>query len=208
MCSSIMALKCYFLVLSPETVEREYRYMVHTPEVIVPAEDGILNFLEIPFQIVYTPGHSAGHIAVITPDHVCYTGDAILSREMLNAKLPYELNHKAAEESRKKLKQLRCERYIMAHRGVCDFEEMQQLIDDNQELLQRRAREVLELIQYPMTFSEINEQVCIFYRLLTKVPRRALRFERNIRFFLEYLLDQGQLQAECRNGTVLYSRAL
>ena len=206
MCSSITALKCYFLVLSPGTVERELSHMIHTPDVLIPARDGIFHFLEVPFEIVHTPGHSVGHIAVITPDHVCYTGDAMLSYEMLQAKLPHELDHRTAEESRRKLKQLHCERYVMAHRGICDFEDMQRLIQANQELMQCRTQEILELITHPMTFSEMNERVCTHYQLFTKVPRRALRFERNIRFFLEYLLDQGRVQTECRNGTVLYSK--
>ena len=206
MCSSIMTLKCYFLTLSPGTVERESGCMVHTPDVIIPPEDGIMEFVGANFQIVHTPGHSAGHVAVVTPDDVCYVGDAVLSWELMEAKLPYELHHRAAKASREKLKNLNCEWYIMAHRGVCAREEMNRLIEANQELLRRRTQEVLELINDPMTFSQINEKVCVFYKLFTKTPRRALRFERNIRFFVEYLLDEGKLSMDCCKGTVTYQR--
>ena len=208
MCSSITALKCYFLVLSPGTVERELPHMIHRPDVFLPERDGTITFAGVNFEIIHTPGHSVGHVAIVTPDRVCYTGDALLSHEMLRAKLPHELDHRAAEESRKKLKALHCERYVMAHRGICDYEEMQRLVPANQELMQRRTEEIRALITRPMTFSEINEAVCGYYQLLTKVPRRALRFERNIRFFLEYLLDEGRIQTECRNGTVVYSQVI
>ena len=181
--------------------------MVHTPDVIVPPQDGPLDFCGGLFQIVHTPGHSAGHIAIVTPDDVCYVGDAVLSWELMEAKLPYELHHRAARQSREKLKQLNCHTYIMAHRGVCTREEMARLIDANQELMERRTGEILKLIDEPLTFSEINERVCTFYELFTRSPRRALRFERNIRFFVEYLLDEGKLCMTCRNGTVLYQRS-
>ena len=43
-------------------------------------------------------------------------------------------------------------------------------------------------------------------KLLTGKPRRALRFERNIRFFLEFLVDRGDLVMETQNGTVIFRR--
>ena len=203
-CSNILTLKCYFLTLPPDMVARESSCMVHTPDVLVPTEDGPFSFCGADFQIVYTPGHSAGHICTITPDGVCYTADALLSHEMLKAKLPYALSHQMAKESREKLRDLKCSHYIMAHRGVCSPLEINSLIDENQALLRRRSEEILFLISRPMTASQINEAVCIQDELFTKKPRRALRFERNIRFFVEYLTDQGLLETICKNGVVYY----
>ena len=57
-----------------------------------------------------------------------------------------------------------------------------------------------------MTASQIGEAACIFYQLLTHKAPRALRFERNVRFFIEYLTDSGQLAVECKNGTAYYVR--
>ena len=206
MCSNILTLKCYFLTLPPDMVARESSCMVHTPDVMIPPENTLFSFCGAEFQIIYTPGHSAGHICTITPDKVCYTADALLSHEMLKAKLPYALSHQMAMESREKLRGLNCRRYIMAHRGVCSPEEIDGLIDANQELLRRRAGEILSLIVRPMSASQINEAVCIQDELFTKKPRRALRFERNIRFFVEYLTDLGELETFCKNGVVYYRR--
>ena len=206
MCANILTLKCYFLTLPPDMVARESSCMVHTPDVIIPPEDGPFSFCGAEFQIIHTPGHSAGHICTITPDHVCYTADALLSREMLRAKLPYNLSHQAAADSREKLRGLHCARYIMAHRGTCSQEELEGLVDENQALMRRRAEEILSLIVRPMSASQINEAVCIQDELFTKKPRRALRFERNIRFFVEYLTDRGLLETFCQNGVVYYRR--
>ena len=206
MCASLLTLKCYFLTLSPGMVERESACMVHTPDVIIPAEDGPFSFCGAEFQIVHTPGHSAGHICTITPDNVCYTADALLSRELLTAKLPYNLSQLMAVHSREKLRGQDCEFYIMAHRGVCGREEVGGLIDANQELIRRRAGEILALVDRPMTASQIDEQTCVLYQLFTRKPRRSLRFERNIRFFVEYLVDTGRLAETCQNGATYYAR--
>lgn len=206
MCSSLLTLKCYFLLLSPGTVERESSCMVHTPDVFIPAEDGLFSFCGAQFGIVHTPGHSSGHVCTVTPDNVCYTADALLSRELMGAKLPYNLSQAMAMDSREKLRELGCDAYIMAHRGVCPGPEIDALIDANQELVRRRAEEILALVDRPMTASQIDEAACVLYRLFTRKPRRSLRFERNVRFFIEYLVDTGRLAEECQNGATYYHR--
>ena len=206
MCSTPLTLKCYFLTLSPGTVERESSCMIHEPDYFIPPHDGPFTLGGVKFQVIQTPGHSAGHICTITPDNVCYTADALLSTELLNAKLPYNLSQQMAAESREKLRNLACDAYIMAHRGVCSGEEIGALIDANQALIRRRAEEILNLVDRPMTASQIDEAACLFYTLLTHRPPRALRFERNVRFFLEYLVDTGRLAEVCQNGTAHYVR--
>ena len=137
---------------------------------------------------------------------MCYTADALLSQELLNVKLPYNLSQQAAMDSREKLRGLGCDFYIMAHRGVCPGEEVGALIDGNQAMIRRRAEEILALIDRPMTASQIDEAACIYHQLFTHKPRRSLRFERNVRFFIEYLVDTGALAELCENGATYYSR--
>ena len=206
MCSSLLTLKCYFLTLSPETVERESACMVHEPDFFIPPNDTPFTLGGVKFQIIQTPGHSAGHICTITPDNVCYTADALLSEEFLNAKLPYNLSQQMAIVSREKLRHLDCDAYVMAHRGVCSGAEIGPLIDANQALVHRRAEEILSLVGRPMTASQIAEAACLHYKLLTHKPSRSLRFERNVRFFIEYLVDAGRLDEVCQNGATYYVR--
>ena len=101
------------------------------------------SFAGAEFQILQTPGHSVGHISTLTPDRVCYVGDALLSREQLDAKLPYCLSHRMGMESREKLRGLDCDLVVMAHRGIARREELEGLIDANQALALRRAGEIL-----------------------------------------------------------------
>ena len=55
--------------------------------------------------------------------------------------------------------------------------------------------------------SDIVRRVCLFYKLLSGKPRRALRFERNIRFFIEFLVDRGDLVMETQDGVTVYRPA-
>lgn len=206
MCSSLLTLKCYFLTLSPGTVERESSCMLHTPDVIIPPADGPFSFCGADFRIVHTPGHSSGHVCTVTPDNVCYTADTLLSAELLEAKLPYNLSQRMALDSREKLRGLGCNFYVMAHRGVCSGAEIGPLIDANQALIHRREEEILSLVDRPMTASQIDEAACLRYKLLTHRPPRSLRFERNVRFFIEYLVDAGRLDEVCQNGATYYVR--
>ena len=59
----------------------------------------------------------------------------------------------------------------------------------------------------PMTVSQIAQRVCRYFQLLSRRPTRSLRYERNIRFFVEYLADRGDLVMEARDGVTFYRRA-
>ena len=124
-----------------------------------------------------------------------------------DAKLPYCLSHRMGMESREKLRGLDCDLVVMAHRGIARREELEGLIDANQALALRRAGEILALIDRPMAASDIVRRVCLFYKLLSGKPRRALRFERNIRFFIEFLVDRGDLVMETQDGVTVYRPA-
>ena len=137
---------------------------------------------------------------------MCYTGDAMVSRELMGAKLPYHFNYAQANESRERLRSLHCDKYIMAHRDVCDRGEFLPLIDDNRALIQQRAGEILETITRPMTLDQITGAVCARYQLFTKKPSRALRFQRNIRLFLDFLMDEGLVELRPSKGVIWYSR--
>ena len=93
-----------------------------------------------------------------------------------------------------------------AHRDVCDREEFLPLIDDNRALIQQRAGEILETITRPMTLDQITGAVCTRYQLFTKKPSRALRFQRNIRLFLDFLMDEGLVELRPSGGVVWYYR--
>jgi len=170
----------------------------------IPDEEGVFSFCGVDFRILPTPGHSPGHLCVITPDDVCYVGDALLSGKMLDAKIPYNFAHQAALDSYDLLLNLKCEKYILAHRGV--FEDLTELAEVNRKLVMDKADLILSLITHPMSESAIYEAVCEHYTLLTSKPLKSAMMERNIHSYVEYLLDRGDLTDTPQHGIRYYAR--
>ena len=64
-------------------------------DVIIPADAEHLDFCGARFGILQLPGHSAGHIGVVTPDGAAYLGDCLIDEEQIAAaKLPHQYVHR------------------------------------------------------------------------------------------------------------------
>lgn len=188
---------------SPKQAQ-EHAYMVLKPDIILPDADSELELLGVPLRIIHTPGHSPSHICIITPDNVCHVGDVLLSPEMYYAKLPYSMDIATDLASKERLRSLGCDLYIASHRGI--LPNIDNSVDANRELFLLRAGEILSAIHKPMTFSEVTAAVYQMYSLFSRSPRRAQSFERNIRFFMEFLLDEGRLEILAGGeGVTLYA---
>lgn len=68
------------------------------------------------FGIIPLPGHSIGHIGIVTPDGVCCLGDALLSPGKLeHMKLPYHADTGKMLASIKKIAELDYPFFVIAH---------------------------------------------------------------------------------------------
>lgn len=89
-CSSIVNLKLYYNRYTYTDVEKHYGSMVSETDIEIQDSQDALLLFGIKFKIIHTPGHSPGHICIITPDNVAYLGDCLISDiVMKSAKLPY-----------------------------------------------------------------------------------------------------------------------
>ncbi|MBP1736463.1 MAG: hypothetical protein H6Q60_344 [Oscillospiraceae bacterium] len=200
LCASILSLKAYLFMLSPDTTAAELGSMVCRADVLISGTDDSILFCGAEFQILHTPGHSPDHISLITPDNICYVGDALL--DDFTAKLPYSFSQRHCMESMERLRSLACPRYILAHRGV--YNEIASLIDSNSAMIRDRAARIAALADHPMTMDELTSAVCRQFSLLSSSPQKAALFERNVRSFVEFLLDSGALIMTVSNGMRYY----
>lgn len=202
LCSDVLNLKCSTSVCTPAIARREMGGMVLTADLVLPNADSSPELLGVPFRCIYTPGHSPGHICIITPDNVCYVGDLLLSPELLHAKLPYCLDHAEDARSKERLRDLNCDLYIAAHRGV--FSDIDTVVDKNLALMRQRAQQILSVVNHPMTFDQINQRACALLDIHPQSPRRALGLEKSMRFFVDALVDRGDLVLSLEQGVVRY----
>ena len=152
-----------------------------------------LDFCGVRFGILQLPGHSAGHIGIVTPDGVAYLGDCLISQsEIDNAKLPTSMFIARDLESKRSLHALDCPAYIIAHKEV--LTDIHDLIDRNISFVQEKEQEILDCLRDGMTFSDWIYRFCKQENILTRNELKFSIVERNFSNFAAYLTDTGKIE--------------
>ncbi|MDO4811837.1 MAG: MBL fold metallo-hydrolase [Eubacteriales bacterium] len=162
-------------------------------DVIIPADAASLDFCGVRFGILQLPGHSAGHIGIITPDGVAYLGDCLISQSEIDcAKLPTSMFIARDLESKCSLHKLQCPAYIIAHKEV--LTDIHDLIDGNIAFIQAKEQEILDCLCDGMTFSDWIYAFCKKVNILTHNELKFSIVERNFSNFAAYLVDTGKIE--------------
>lgn len=165
------------------------------------AEVGTLSFQGVSFGIIPTPGHAPDHIAVVTPDGVCYVGDALLCGDSLTENTtPFVFGLALDLATKNRLLALDYPRYIFAHKGVLEREEYPAVVQANIDQLLRRTEMIRALVTEPMTYCRCYEVINHALGQLEIHPVWNLQMERYLRPYLEYLVDTEQLKLVMGNG--------
>ena len=166
-----------------------------TADVIIGPEDDHLDMAGARFGIMQLPGHSAGHIGIVTPDGVAYLGDCLISRsEIEGAKLPTSMFIARDLESKQSLYSLRCPAYIVAHKEV--LTDITELIGENIRFIRDKAREMLSCLQDGMTFDQWIYEFCKKENVRTHNELKFSIVERNFSNFAAWLTDTGRVTVQ------------
>lgn len=188
--------------INPALIERDLGSMACIPDVTIGLEADTVTLCGVPFRVIHTPGHSPDHVAYITPDNVCYVGDALLSSRDLEAKLPCSFAPRVDLETKGRLKGLGCDRYVVAHKGI--YEQIDTLVDDNLALLRGRLAAVKALLDTPASVDQIIARACTAFGLRGEAIPKAGYYEKNIRNYVYALYDLGELELTFRDGVRCY----
>ena len=162
-------------------------------DVIIPADAGHLDFCGARFGILQLPGHSAGHIGVVTPDGVAYLGDCLIDEEQIAAaKLPTSMFIARDLESKESLRNLRRPAYIIAHKQV--LTDIGPLIDRNIGFIHDKGRELLEDLEDGMSFDQWIYAFCQWENVRTRNEFKFSIVERNFANFVDWLTDEGKVE--------------
>ena len=210
LCRTLPAIKSYLFAYSAGEVMDDPDLTAlpcNVDRVIMPSED-YFYLRGIRFDLLRTPGHSPEHAAIITPDRVCYAGDALMVGPSLErAKLAYSYNIRQAIESIENFRGLRCDWLICAHKGVVPAP-FDGLLDANRDLMEERLQAVCRIIDREMSRDEIFTAVRDTMHIKVDTIRKAENLERFLRPYLECLVDDGSLRLTLRgSGTLCYEPA-
>lgn len=162
-------------------------------DVIIPADAEHLDFCGASFGILQLPGHSAGHIGVVTPDGVAYLGDCLIDEaQIAAAKLPTSMFIARDLESKESLRNLRRPAYIIAHKQV--LTDIGPLIDRNIDFIHDKGRELLEDLEDGMSFDQWIYAFCQRENVRTRNEFKFSIVERNFANFVDWLTDEGKVE--------------
>ena len=195
----------YFYMLHPQAPtagSEESDLLVEADRIIMPSETRV-EFCGAEFEIIHTPGHTPDHISIVTPDNVCYFGDAILTGKFISdAKLPYFFSVKPSIEAMEKLAETHYDYYLAAHRGL--YTDAKPLAEDCIAAVKGCANRILDTADCGLTRSEIVIAACTMMKMLSSKPKKAAFYERNIHIYVDYLVDCGALEVVVRDGVEYY----
>ena len=123
---------------------------------------------------------------------------------MRGAKMPSAVCRADDLKAKASLRALRCDAYVLAHRGV--YSDIGDLIEKNIAYILDRAELVYDCLQGEMSEEEWVRAV---YRRLDMHSTKAFKCavcERNMRSFIDYLADGGRVVIERREGVCWYHK--
>lgn len=204
-CSSAVNLKLYYSTQTLSEVTEHFGHMVCETDIMILDNEDSISVCGIQFKILHTPGHSPAHICITTPDDVAYVGDSLISYEVMKgAKMPYAYILSEDLKSKSKLYDLKCSKYVVAHKGM--YDDITELITDNINFYKNRAKRVSDVINGAMTMEDIFKVVIKKFNIHVKSRYRYAVIERMLLSYVEYLTETGVIELNMDDGFLKYSK--
>ena len=168
---------------------------------IISSELNTFDFLDIPFKIISLNGHSPNQVGYITPDNVAYLADSLISENLLKkTKIPYIFDIRRDLETKKNLKKLNCDYYILSHEGV--YQDITHLIDLNIAHTNNAIESLLSIFDTPASFDSYTASVINKLNLGSSVKKIAY-IQEMLRSFVTYFLQQDLIDAFEDKGKII-----
>lgn len=187
-------------------LEEPLRHMYFDPDRTFAKDETEIEIAGAKFKLIYAPGHTIGHTLIVTPDDVCYLGDAVICEEMLRKSKMLTCNYWAMDiQTKEMIKGLKHSKFILGHNGVC--ENLQVLIDDNVARLLELANIMLEILktQDEWTISEIERAYYKQAEMHAYKSQPMSIYRRNLTCLVEFLIDKNLVKCGFLEGTMVYS---
>lgn len=111
------------------------------------------------FGTLFTPGHSAGHQAILTPDGVLCLGDALMTLGRLKtAKIPFMRNVEESLVSLERIRDTDYPLYLAAHLGVIPQAQLAETLEANIQKELELYDLLRSLVTEPIPVSELERK--------------------------------------------------
>lgn len=204
--SSAETLKAWYPLFTIGEIKRLFSGILFESDHLIGNHDQTVSLCGETFRIIHTPGHTPQHICIVTPDEVLYLADALMSaKECARAKLPYAFSINLDFQTKQVLRNTGTQSSILAHGGL--VEDLNALIDINADIFNRKLEQMTLLFDQPMTMDQIVSRAIETLELRSRSEVYRFRIlERNIRVYVEYLVDSGILENIVDGGMNYYQK--
>jgi len=192
------------LYSSPNSI-KYLKSMVSPSKVDFTLKEGINKINDEKFEVLSTPGHCPGHIAIITPDRVCFLGDSIFSSMILEKyMLPSLLDIESQLSTLEKLSHIDADYFVVAHaQDVYSKEGLLELIDENKKAIELYEAQIIELLNQPYTKEGIVESIIILNDMETDFKEYHIVYS-TISAYLNYLYTRDKIKYSIEDGRLYY----
>lgn len=156
-------------------------------------------------EIIPLPGHSIEQIGVITPEKVCFTGDSVFSREIIQKySIPVLYDISESLKTLEYAKEIDADYFVISHSpSVIERDEFLKVVDLNIENIHKYADQILELLDQPMSREDIVENISILNDLSLNFKEYHLCFS-TISAFITYFYENGLIDYSIEDGKLYY----
>lgn len=174
-------------------------------EVDFTLEYGINKINDEKFEIIPLKGHFIEQIGIITPERVCFTGDAVFSDEIIEKySLPFLFDIRESLNTLNFLKNVEADYFVLGHSCPClTRDEFLPLIDRNIDNIKKYNEQILELLDQPLTREDLLENLVILNNLEMEFRQYHLNLSA-VSAFIKYLYDENLINYSIEGGKLFY----
>lgn len=160
----------------------------------------------VELKLTYLPGHSINMAAVTTSDGVCFVGDGLFGKALLDKHpLLFIYDYEETLNSMKRIATIGADYFVLAHGGVVERNDALDLIESNVSVLTATHQELLDLLAEPQTEIGLHQLFVQKKGINESIPQYYLNLS-VIKAHLTAMIDGGDVEAWIEHGQLLYRR--
>ena len=157
------------------------------------------------FKIIPLPGHCFEMVGFRTPDDVVFIADCLSSRATLEKyRIGFIYDVQAYLDTLEEVKSLSGAFFVPSHAEAC--EDVSELAQYNIDTVNEIAGRIKSICTQPVNFEALLKRLFDEYALEMSFEQYAL-VGSTVKSYLAWLMDKGQLKAECKNNMLLWETA-
>ena len=157
------------------------------------------------FEIIPLPGHCFEMVGFRTPDDVVFLADCLSSRATLEKyRIGFIYDVQAYLDTLEKVKSLSGAFFVPSHAEAC--EDVSELAQYNIDTVNEIAGRIKSICTQSVNFEALLKRLFDEYALELSFEQYAL-VGSTVKSYLAWLMEKGQLKAECKNNMLLWETA-